>query len=68
MPNAQSRKYFLSYSIQTCRGIFKKKKKRKNIRKRPDLAALDSLVGKEGWQERKNPEFCWYVSVQFTFF
>lgn len=63
MPNAKHRKYFLSHSIQTCRGICKKEKK---IGKRPDLAALHSLVGKEGWEERKNPEFCW--CVQFTFF
>lgn len=35
-----------------------KRKKKKVIGKRSDLAALYSLMGKEGWQERKNPEFC----------
>lgn len=40
------------------KGEFKKKKKKKVIGKRSDLAALYSLMGKEGWQERKNPEFC----------
>lgn len=63
MPEVKSKKYFLPYSTQTCicRGIYKKISE--IIWKRSDLAALYSLVGKEGWQERKNPEFC----CQFTF-
>jgi len=58
---SQEQEILLSYSMQTHRGIIKKKKKEKKkhkTEKRFDLAALHSLVGKEGWQERKNPEFC----------